>query len=90
MKRIVFSIYTDNIEDHTSTSPFKRSQFKKFKSQLEKRQEDYAKICGAQYKLFEASNTDFINIQFEKLILFKSFIKDIFCILNLIPNLLKL
>lgn len=76
MKRIVYSIYTSNIEEHTSTSPFKRSQFEKFKDRLKQRQEEYAKICGAQYKLFEASNTDFINIQFEKLILFTELSKE--------------
>tara|TARA_Y100001958_G_C21180987_1_gene510855 strand:- start:560 stop:1339 length:780 start_codon:yes stop_codon:yes gene_type:complete len=76
MKRIVYSIYTNNIEDHTSTSAFKRSQFEKYKIQLEKRQEKYANICDAQYKLFKATNTNFIDIQFEKLILFTELAKE--------------
>ena len=69
MKRIVFSIYTSDIEkNNTSTTPFKRSQFEKYKDQLEDRQRKYAEICNAHYKLFRANNTDFIDIQFEKLI----------------------
>ena len=77
MKRIVFSIYTSDIEkNHTSTTSFKRSQFEKYKDQLEDRQRKYAKICDAHYKLFQANNTNFIDIQFEKLILFTELAKE--------------
>ena len=77
MKRIVFSIYTSDIEkNNTSTTPFKRSQFEKYKDQLEDRQRKYAEICNAHYKLFQANNTDFIDIQFEKLILFTELAKE--------------
>tara|TARA_Y100000389_G_scaffold5307_1_gene5017 strand:+ start:753 stop:1535 length:783 start_codon:yes stop_codon:yes gene_type:complete len=76
MKRIIFSIYTNNIEEHTSTSVFKRSQFEKYKHKLKQRQEEYATICNAQYKLFQATNTNFIDIQFEKLIIFSELSKE--------------
>ena len=36
MKRIVFSIYTSDIEkNHTSTTSFKRSQFEKYKDKFD-------------------------------------------------------
>ena len=31
MKRIIYSIYTDNLEPHTSATDFKKSQFEKYK-----------------------------------------------------------
>jgi hypothetical protein len=77
MKRIVYSIFTDQLDPgHKSSSDFKLSQFKKYKTQLEKTQRDYATHCGAEYKLFETTTTAYDNIQFEKLFLLEELTKD--------------
>ena len=34
VKRIIFSIYREDIDKHTSTSSYKRNQFKKYKEQI--------------------------------------------------------
>ena len=70
MKRIVYSIFTDNVDEHPSADNFKKSQFIKYKTKILRAQKDYAKICNASYKLFETKNTNYNNIQFEKLYLF--------------------
>ena len=75
MKRIVYSIFTDNLDPgHKSSSDFKLSQFKKYKSELENAQRTYAESCGAEYKLFDTNNTAYDNIQFEKLLKFEELI----------------
>lgn len=69
MKRIIFSIYTGNVNEHTSVSQHKRDQFVLYKDRLEERQKQYAKLCGAEYHLFNTNHTDYDNIQFEKILL---------------------
>lgn len=69
MKRIIFSIYTDNVNTHTSVPQYKRDQFALYKDRLEERQKQYAKLCGAEYHLFTTNNVDYDNIQFEKILL---------------------
>ena len=67
MSKIIFSIYTNNIEPHKSSTDFKKSQFEKYKHQLEQRQKKYAFICDAEYVLFDTETTSYDMIQFEKL-----------------------
>jgi len=69
VKRIIFSIYTDNVNNHTSVPQYKRDQFALYKGRLEERQKQYAKLCGAEYHLFTTNNVDYDNIQFEKILL---------------------
>ena len=69
MKRIVYSIYTNEVNEHTSTNDFKKSQFKKYKEKIIKSQKDYANLCNADYKLFNTEITNYDNIQFEKIFL---------------------
>ena len=38
MKRIIFSIYTNTVENHTSATDFKKSQFEKYKAEIEESQ----------------------------------------------------
>ena len=53
MKRIVYSIFTSKLEKHPSANNFKKNQFLKYKKNIIKAQETYAKTCDAYYKLFE-------------------------------------
>ena len=77
MKRIVYSIFTENLDPgHKSSSDFKLSQFKKYKPQLMKAQRDYAKLCGASYMLFETRLTNYDEIQFDKLLLLEELAND--------------
>lgn len=68
MKRIIFSIYTDDVDTHTSVTDYKRNQFKVYKHLLEQRHKQYAKCCNADYELFAVDETDYDKIQFFKLL----------------------
>lgn len=67
MKRIVYSIYTSQVDQHKSSTDYKKSQFEKYKDQLEKSQKDYASFCGADYVLEITKETNYDIIQFEKI-----------------------
>ena len=67
MKRIIFSIYTNSIEDHDSSSEYKREQFERYKNHLEKAQREYATFCSADYDLHITTETNYDIIQFDKL-----------------------
>lgn len=68
MKRIVYSIFNDNVDqNHKSTNDFKLGQFRKYKQQIIESQQNYAAKCGAEYKLFETTTTNYNDIQFEKI-----------------------
>jgi len=67
MKRIIFSIYTSTVDEHNSSTDYKKSQFEKYKSQLKQSQKDYATLCGADYSLIETSETNYDQIQIDKL-----------------------
>lgn len=68
MKRIIFSIYNDNVDAHTSVTEYKRTQFAKYKHLLEERHKQYAKYCNADYQLFNVDETNYDLIQFYKLL----------------------
>lgn len=76
MKRIIYSIYTNNIDPHKSSNDFKRSQFEKWKDNIENNQKEYALLCGADYELHTTQTTSYDNIQFEKLLLLEYYSKD--------------
>ena len=76
MKRIIYSIYTDNLEPHTSATDFKKSQFEKYKYELEESQKKYAKFCKADYILHKTSTVDYNDVQFEKLLLLEKHAED--------------
>ena len=91
MKRIVYSIYTDELDPgHKSSSDFKLSQFKKYKQHLHKAQRDYAVNCGASYMLFETRTTAYDDIQFEKIFLLEELSKDydevLYLDFDVVPN----
>ena len=76
MKRLIYSVYKEDIDEHQSCGDYKRSQFKKYKNQIQETQQKYADKCGAEYKLIDPNNTDYNKIQLEKLLLLEDFIED--------------
>ena len=76
MKRIVYSIYTDNLNPHTSATDFKKSQFKKYKHKLEESQKQYAKFCKADYFLHKTSTINYNDVQFEKILLLEKYAEN--------------
>ncbi len=77
MKRIVFSIYNDDVDqNHKSTSDYKLNQFRKYSERLYSAQETYASKCYADYHVFKTTNTDYNAIQFEKIIRLEELSKD--------------
>lgn len=76
MKRIIFSLFTDVIDEHTSATDFKRLQFKKYHDQLEAKHKKYAEAVGAEYKLFTPKSSDYNTVQFEKLLMFEELAKE--------------
>ena len=71
MKRIIFSQYSSTVEDHTSVTDYKRSQFNLYKDRLVEKHKQYAHICNSDYECFELANTDYVDIQFLKLLRFQ-------------------
>ena len=75
MKRLIYSLYKEDIENHQSSGDYKKSHFKKYKNQIEQSQKNYANICGADYMLLDPTNTNYDKIQIEKLLLLEDFTK---------------
>ena len=75
MKRIIFSMYTNNIKNKSDgdigPTDYKKSQFEKFKHNIEASHKKYAKTCRADYNLFTPTGNNYIDIQFEKIIKFE-------------------
>ena len=75
MKRIIFSIYGNNIKNKHETgigpTDYKKLQFEKFKHKIEASHKKYAKTCSADYNLFATTSTNYVDIQFEKIIKFE-------------------
>ena len=76
VKRIIFSIYREDIDEHTSTSLYKRNQFKKYKEQIIANHQAYAKLCGADYKLFTDVESNYDVIQFQKISMIKKLARE--------------
>lgn len=68
MKRIIFSIFTDELNKHTSVSDYKRQQFLKYKDRIITAHKSYAMQCNADYELLTSIETDYDELQFNKLI----------------------
>ena len=78
MKNIIFSIWSDlKTTDHISAPDWKQESFRKFKHKLVERQKEYAKHCGAEYFLFEAKSTDYVDVQFDKILKFEELTKGL-------------
>jgi hypothetical protein len=71
VKRIIFSIYREDVDKHTSTPLYKSNQFKKYKEQIIANHKAYAKLCGADYELFTDVESKYDIIQFQKISIIK-------------------
>lgn len=68
MKKIIFSIYNDNVDQNNiSTNSYKLNQFRKYSKQLEQAQREYAKKCNAEYVLHRLDITNYTELQFQKI-----------------------
>lgn len=79
MKRIIYSIYTNNIDvesSHSSSTDYKKSQFEKWKDHIEANHKKYAFLCDADYHLHTTKTTSYHQIQFEKLLLLEHYSKN--------------
>ena len=75
MKRIIYSLYTDNVLEHSSVPDYKRNQFKKYKNNIIDAQKQYASYCNADYELFNTDCCDYDLIQFRKIFLLEELCK---------------
>ena len=64
MSRIIYSLYSENVGEHMSSTDYKKNQFKKYKLHLETKQLEYATKVSADYKLYIIKETDYDKIQF--------------------------
>lgn len=76
MKKIIFSIWSDLTSKHISAPDWKKESFRKFKNKLVEKQKEYAKYCGAKYFLFEAKTTNYVDVQFDKILKFEELTKE--------------
>lgn len=91
MKRLIFSMYTDKIEEYkTSTNDFKRNQFEKYKNLIEKSHKDYALSCKADYVLLNPKEVYYDMLQFEKIYKLEEFCNDydevLYLDFDVVPN----
>ena len=74
MRRIIFSIFSDNVNlDHKSVNDYKISQFKKYKQKLIDCKQKYADFCHADFILHDVNIVDYNKIQFEKILLYEKY-----------------
>jgi lipopolysaccharide biosynthesis glycosyltransferase len=76
MKRLIFSIFTDNLKSNISVNEYKIKQFKKYKDEIYNAQEEYAEKCGADYRLFNTEEDNYDNIQFLKILKLEELLQD--------------
>jgi len=75
MKRLIFSIYTDKLDPHSSAPEYKRQQFNLYKDRIVQIQQGYAFYCNADYALQTTEILDYNLLQFEKLAFFQKAIE---------------
>lgn len=71
MKRLIFSVYTDKLDPHSSASEYKKEQFRIYRDRIIQIQQGYAFYCNADYVLQTANISDYNLLQFEKLAFFQ-------------------
>jgi len=76
VKNIIFSIWSDLTSNHISAPDWKKESFRKFKNKLVEKQKEYANYCNAEYFLFEAKSTDYVNVQFDKILKFEKLTEE--------------
>jgi len=91
MKRIIFSIYGDNVNNvGESVTDYKSNNFRAYKDQLVKCKQVYANKCKADFVLIDTSLNNFVDIQFEKIRLLEEFARSydevLYLDFDVIPN----
>ena len=76
MKRIIFTLYRNDLNEHTSVTDYKRLQFAEYEDLIREKQSSYAKSVGADYVCFEPVSRDYVDVQFEKLLKFEELVKE--------------
>jgi len=66
-KRLIFTIYSDNVQEHVSANEYKRNQFAKYKNHIITAQSKYAELVNADYKVIDPKSDQYNEIQFIKL-----------------------
>ena len=67
MKRLIYSIWDDLVEEHRSADEFKVSQFEKHIDTLKAKHKEYADLCEADYQVLNSGTGLYQDIQFFKL-----------------------
>ena len=75
-KRIIYSIYTNDLKEHSSAPDDKRSKYEAYKEHLESLQKVYAERCKADYILINTEIRDYVDVNLEKLIALQDFAKE--------------
>ena len=70
-KKIIYSVWSDLTEPHSSVTIDKKLSFAKYKNNLISKQFKYANECGADYEVFKSTSTDYVNVQFFKIFKFE-------------------
>jgi len=70
-KRIIYSVWSNLTEEHTSVNDYKKQAWKTYKDKLIKLQKEYAFRCGADYEIFTSPIADYTNVQFYKIFKFE-------------------
>lgn len=74
MKRIIFSLYNNDVkQESSSVTDYKKSQFEIYKEPLIDSKKYYADQCHADFVLHEIDINNFVDIQFEKIRLLESY-----------------
>jgi hypothetical protein len=75
LKRIIYSVWSDLTEEHTSVNDYKKQSWKIYKNKLIELQKKYAYMCNADYEIFTPPVTDYVNVQFYKIFKFEELTK---------------
>ena len=90
MKRIIYSIWGELTEEHTSADSYKQNQFSIHMDQLRKTQKSYADMCRADYHVFTVNPSQYQDIQFAKLYKLEELTKEydeiLYIDMDVIPN----
>jgi hypothetical protein len=71
LKRIIYSVWSNLTEEHTSVNDYKKQSWKIYKNKLIELQKKYAYMCNADYELYTSPVADYTNIQFYKIFKFE-------------------
>lgn len=74
-KKIIYSVWSDLTEKHTSVPKHKKESFYKYKDTLINLQKQYAFNCKSDYEIFNPNISDYTNTQFYKILKFEELTK---------------